>query len=58
MNQAIVAALVAAVFEYPLAKRFPTTPPTNIFVRMAVVGGMAFVASHVAQHITKRMNHE
>lgn len=55
MNQAIIAALVAAAFEYPLAKRFPTTPRTNVAARMAVVGGMTFLATIITQQITKKI---
>ena len=38
MNLAIAAALVTAALEYPLSKRYPTTPPTGTLVRMAVAG--------------------
>lgn len=54
MNQAIIAALVSAAFEYPLAKRFPTSPPTNIATRMLVAGSMTFLASLVTQQLTKK----
>lgn len=52
MNLALTAALVSALVEYPLAKRYPTTPPTNLAVRMAVAGGMTLVAVLVAQRLT------
>jgi hypothetical protein len=51
MNLALAAALVSTVIEYPLAKRYPTSPPTNLAVRMAVAGGMTLVAVLVAQKI-------
>lgn len=53
MNLALAAALVSTVIEYPLAKRYPTSPPTNLAVRMAVVGGITLVAVLVAQRLTK-----
>ena len=51
MNLAIAAALVTAALEYPLSKRYPTTPPTGTLVRMAVAGGLTLVAVLVAQKI-------
>lgn len=54
MNLALTAALVSALVEYPLAKRYPTTPPTGMLVRMAVAGGMTLVAVLVAQRLTKK----
>lgn len=54
MNLAVIAALVSAVVEYPLAKRYPTSPPTNTLARMAVAGGMTLVAVLVAQRLTKK----
>lgn len=44
MSLALTAALVSAVVELPLSKRYPTVPPTNTLVRMAVAGGMTYVA--------------
>jgi hypothetical protein len=54
MKLALAAALVSTVIEYPLAKRYPTSPPTNIVTRMAVAGGMTLLAVLVAQHFTKK----
>ena len=51
MNLAVTAALVTAALEYPLSKRYPTTPPTGTLVRMAVAGGLTLVAVLVAQKI-------
>ena len=51
MNLALIAALVATVIEYPLAKRYPTTPPTGMLPRMLVAGGMTLVAVLVAQKL-------
>lgn len=51
MNIALAAALVSAVIEYPLSKRYPTTPPVDTLVRMAAAGGMTFVAVLVAQRL-------
>jgi hypothetical protein len=54
MNLALAAALVSTVIEYPLAKRYPTSPPTNIVARMAVAGGMTLLAVLIAQRLTRK----
>lgn len=53
-NTALVAALVSAAIEYPLGKRYPTTPPTNIVARMAAVGVLTYVSILVAVQLTKK----
>lgn len=54
MNLAITAALVTAALELPLSRKYPTVPPTDTLVRMAVAGGMTLVAVLVAQRIVKK----
>jgi hypothetical protein len=54
MKPAVVAALVSAAIEYPLAKKYPTSPPTNMLVRMAVTGMLTYVSILVAEQLTKR----
>lgn len=54
MNLALTAALVTAALELPLSRKYPTVPPTGTLVRMAVAGGMTFVAVLVAQRIVKK----
>jgi hypothetical protein len=51
---AITAALVTAALELPLSRQYPTVPPTGTLVRMAVAGGMTYVAVLVAQRLTKK----
>jgi hypothetical protein len=51
MKLAVTAALVTAALEYPLSKRYPTTPPTGTLVRMAVTGGVTLISVLVAQKI-------
>ena len=45
---ALTAAGVIAAIEYPISKYYSTTPPTTTAKRMAIAGGMAFVAVLVA----------
>jgi hypothetical protein len=54
MNTALVAALIAAAIEYPLAKKYPTTPPTDTFVRMAAVGVLTYASITIAERLTKK----
>jgi hypothetical protein len=54
MKPALVAALVSAAIEYPLGKRYPTTPPTNIVARMAAVAAITYVSILVAERLTKK----
>jgi hypothetical protein len=54
MKPALTAALVSAAIEYPLAKRYPTTPPTNIVARMAAVAAITYVSILVAEQLTKK----
>jgi len=51
---AITAALVTAALELPLSRQYPTVPPTSTLVRMAVAGGMTYVAVLIAQRLTKK----
>jgi hypothetical protein len=51
---ALVAAFVAAAIEYPLAKKYPTTPSTGTFVRMAAVGALTYVSVVIAERLTKK----
>jgi hypothetical protein len=51
---ALTAALVSAAIEYPLAKRYPTSPPTNLLVRMAVAGALTYVSIVVANRIVRK----
>lgn len=41
---AFTAGLVTALIELPISQYYSTTPRTNTATRMAVAGGMAFVA--------------
>ncbi len=41
---AVAAAVVIAAIEYPISKYYSTTPETTTAKRMAIAGGMAFVA--------------
>jgi hypothetical protein len=52
---AIVASLVAAALEYPLAKRFPLKNPVPVPNRMAVAGALAFVSVYVTFGIVSRL---
>jgi len=54
LSLAATAALVTAAIELPLAQRYPTVPPTSTLVRMAVAGGMTYVAVLVAQRLLKK----
>lgn len=54
MNLALTAALVTAALELPLARRYPTVPPTGTLVRMAVAGGLTYVAVLVAQRLLQK----
>jgi regulator of sirC expression with transglutaminase-like and TPR domain len=51
---AVTAAFVTAALELPLARQYPTTPPTGTLVRMAVAGGLTFVSILVAQRLSKK----
>jgi regulator of sirC expression with transglutaminase-like and TPR domain len=54
LSLAATAALVTAALELPLSRQYPTVPPTGTLVRMAVAGGMTYVAVLVAQRLTKK----
>jgi hypothetical protein len=45
---ALTAAAVIAAIEFPISKFYSTTPATTTAKRMAIAGGMAFVAVLVA----------
>jgi len=51
---AVTAALVSAMIEYPLARKYPTVPPTNVLVRMAVTGALTYVSIVVANRIVRK----
>ena len=55
---AAIAAGVIAVIEFPISKFYSTTPATTTAKRMAIAGGMAFVAVLVAGAIVKMMKEE
>lgn len=45
---ALATAGVIAAIEFPISKFYATVPPTKTLQRMAIAGGMAFVAVLVA----------
>ena len=55
---AAIAAGVIAVIEFPISKFYSTVPATTTAKRMAIAGGMAFVAVLVAGAIVKMMKDE
>lgn len=52
---ALTAFAVAALLEYPLAKRFPLQKPVPIGTRMATAGALAFVGTFAAFHIVSAL---
>lgn len=48
---AVAAFGVAALMEYPLAKRFPLREPVPMINRMATAGALAFVGVYIANWI-------
>jgi hypothetical protein len=52
---ALVASVVAATLEYPLAKRFPLRDPVPLANRMAVAAALAFVSVYVTFGIVSRL---
>ena len=51
---ALTAAGVIAAIEFPISKFYATVPPTKTIQRMAIAGGMAFVAVLVAGAILRK----
>jgi hypothetical protein len=51
---ALTAAAVIAAIEYPISQYYSTVPPTTTAKRMAIAGGMAFVAVLVAGAFLRR----
>lgn len=51
---AATAALVIAAIEYPISQYYATVPPTRTGTRMAIAGGMAFVAVLVAGSLLRK----
>jgi hypothetical protein len=54
LKLAVTAAIISAAIEYPLAKRYPTSPPTNLLVRMAVAGALTYVSTIIAERILRK----
>jgi len=53
---AVAAFTVAALLEYPLAKRYPLKEPMPTGTRMLVAGGLAFVGTYAAYHIVSALS--
>ncbi|NCA16982.1 MAG: hypothetical protein EBS90_08040 [Betaproteobacteria bacterium] len=51
---ALTAALVSAAIEYPLSKKYPTSPPTHTLIRMAVAGALTYASIVVARRIVRK----
>ena len=51
---AATAAGVIALIEWPISQFYATVPPTKTLQRMAIAGGMAFVAVLVAGALLRR----
>lgn len=50
---ALTAGIVTAIIEYPISHYYSTIPATNTAKRMAIAGGMAFVATLIGGAILK-----
>jgi hypothetical protein len=52
---AMTAGIITAIIEYPISHYYSTIPPTNTAKRMAIAGGMAFVATLVGGAVLKQL---
>tara|TARA_Y100000310_G_C20391549_1_gene673035 strand:- start:1 stop:171 length:171 start_codon:yes stop_codon:yes gene_type:complete len=52
-DEALVAALIAALFDYPISLYLEKRPGTSIFYRMLLVGGVAYVGVKAASSLVE-----
>ncbi len=52
-NEALVAAVVAALVDYPLSTYLSTRPATSVWVRMFLVGTVAYIGVKAADYLVQ-----
>ncbi len=52
-NEALVAAVVAALVDYPLSTYLATRPTTSVATRMLLVGMVAYIGVRAADYLVQ-----
>jgi hypothetical protein len=52
-NEALIAAVVAALVDYPLSAYLATRPSTSVWTRMAFVGTVAYIGVKAADYLVQ-----
>ena len=50
----VLAGIIAAAIEYPVAQKYETVPKTQIATRMLIAGAMAAASTYIALELKKQ----